>query len=353
MFGIDRQAARWTWTAAVVVVALVLLYQIRATLFLFILAVLFAYLLSPAVNLLDRALPGRARTLALAVVYAIFVGLVVLVVTQIGSRVVEEAHSLAGKFPDMLGSWFQQTGKAPASLQEQILFNVRSGLTEKINEIIGAIPNAGLKFLSVASNIIYIVVVPILAFFFLKDGAIIRTHILEAVSSTKFTRALADNLMEDVHDLLAKYMRALVILSMNTFVCYATFFSILGVPYGVLLAVLAMMLEFIPMIGPLVAAASILLVAAVAGAHVVGGHVVAGEHLLAILIFLIIFRMFQDYVISPQIMGQGVELHPLLILFGVFAGGELAGIAGSFLSVPMLALIRIFYLRMRRQRVAQ
>jgi predicted PurR-regulated permease PerM len=332
---------------------LVLVYQLRATLFLFILAILFAYLLSPAVDLLNRALPGRARTLALAVVYVFFVGFVVLVVTQVGSRVVEEAHSLAGKFPDMLGSWLQQTSKTPSTLQEQILFNIRSGLTQRINQIIGAIPNAGLKFLSVASNIIYVVIVPILAFFFLKDGALIRTHILELVSTSRFTHAFADNLIADIHDLLAKYMRALVILSLNTGVCYATFFSILGVPYGVLLAVLAMMLEFIPMIGPLVAASSILLVTAVAGAHLVGGHVVAGSHLLAILIFLIIFRLFQDYVLSPQVMGQGVELHPLLILFGVFAGGELAGIAGSFLSVPVLALIRILYLRMRRQRVSK
>jgi predicted PurR-regulated permease PerM len=62
--------------------------------------------------------------------------------------------------------------------------------------------------------------------------------------------------------------------------------------------------------------------------------------------------MFQDYVLSPHIMGQGVELHPLLVLFGVFAGAEVAGVAGSFLSVPLLALIRILYLRMRRQRLA-
>lgn len=353
MLGIDRHAARCTWTAAVVLLMLVLVYQVRATLFLFTLAILFAYLLSPAVDLLDRGLPGKARTLALAAVYVLFVGLVVLAVTQIGSRVVEEAHSLAGKFPDMLGSWLRQSAKAPVTLQEQILYNIRNGLSDKINEVIGALPNAGLKFLSVASNVIYIVIVPILAFFFLKDGALIRTHILELVSSSNFMRGLADNLMTDIHDLLAKYMRALVILSLNTFVCYATFFTILGVPYGVLLAVLAMMLEFIPMIGPLVAASSIMIVAAVAGAHVVGGHVVAGSHLLAILIFLIVFRLFQDYVLSPQVMGQGVELHPLLILFGVFAGGELAGIAGSFLSVPLLALIRILYVRMRRQRLTQ
>jgi predicted PurR-regulated permease PerM len=56
--------------------------------------------------------------------------------------------------------------------------------------------------------------------------------------------------------------------------------------------------------------------------------------------------------LSPNLMGSGVELHPLLILFGVFAGAEIAGIAGTFLSVPVLALVRILYLRLRSSRLA-
>jgi predicted PurR-regulated permease PerM len=112
-------------------------------------------------------------------------------------------------------------------------------------------------------------------------------------------------------------------------------------PFGILLAVLAMCLEFIPMIGPLTAAATILIVAAVAGAHILG-----------VLIFIVAFRMVQDYIVSPHLMGQGVELHPLLVLFGVFGGAEVAGVAGSFLSVPVLALARILYLRARRARLA-
>ena len=58
--------------------------------------------------------------------------------------------------------------------------------------------------------------------------------------------------------------------------------------------------------------------------------------------------MLQDYVLSPHLMGRGVELHPLLVLFGVFAGAEVAGVAGTFLSVPALALCRILYLRLRK-----
>jgi predicted PurR-regulated permease PerM len=341
MLGFDRTAARYTWSAALVLLLLALIYQVRATLFLFTLAVLFAYLLSPAVDLLYRAMPGRARTWALAVVYVIFVALVVIAVSQIGSRVADEAKSLAGKFPAMLENLQRQSENSPGgSLQETIIANIRSGITQKTNELIGALPNAGLKFLSVASNIIYVVIVPVLAFFFLKDGAIIRTHILELAGGDDALRRLADGLIEDIHALLARYMRALVVLSLSTFTAYGTFFTIMGVPYGVLLAVVAMMLEFIPMIGPLMASAVILIVVGV-----------AGNHLLPILIFLLAFRMFQDYVLSPHIMGQGVELHPLLVLFGVLAGAELAGVAGSFLSVPILALARILYLRMRRQRL--
>ena len=70
------------------------------------------------------------------------------------------------------------------------------------------------------------------------------------------------------------------------------------------------------------------------------------------IIFLLAYRMFQDYILSPHLMGQGVEVHPLLVLFGVFAGAEVAGIPGTFLSVPILALVRILYLRMRKSRLA-
>jgi len=72
---------------------------------------------------------------------------------------------------------------------------------------------------------------------------------------------------------------------------------------------------------------------------------------LIVLIFIAVYRVIQDYIISPHLMGQGVELHPLLVLFGVFAGAEIAGIAGTFLSVPVLALVRILYLRIRKMRL--
>jgi predicted PurR-regulated permease PerM len=115
----------------------------------------------------------------------------------------------------------------------------------------------------------------------------------------------------------------------------------MGVPYGVLLALVAGFLEFIPMIGPLTSSLLIILVSAVSGSHAI-----------AVIIFIVAYRIFQDYILSPHLMGQGVEVHPLLVLFGVFAGAEIAGIPGTFLSVPILALVRIVYLRARKSRLA-
>jgi predicted PurR-regulated permease PerM len=342
MLGIDRSAARYTFTASLVLLSLWLVYLLRTTIFVFTLALLFAYLLSPLVDALDRALPmKRTRTLAQGLAYVIFLSVVVVVGIQIGSTVSEQFQGLSKRLPAMLSEVQQPTPAVPGavnSLKDRLASTLRDQFAQRSNELVNTLPQASLKFLSVASDLIYVFIVPILGFIFLKDGDLIRAHVLSLVEAGP-RRALADSLMEDIHLLLAHYMRALVILSLATFAAYAIFFTIMGVPFGVLLAVIAMCLEFIPTIGPLTAAVAIIAVAAVAGSHV-----------LVILIFIVAYRMFQDYFLSPHLMGQGVELHPLLVLFGVFGGAEVAGVAGSFLSVPVLAMARIFYLRLRRAR---
>jgi predicted PurR-regulated permease PerM len=205
--------------------------------------------------------------------------------------------------------------------------------------LLSELPKAGLKVLSAATRLIDVIIVPILSFFFLKDGRRIRDYAVELIGDGP-RRELLEDVLADVNLLLAQYMRALLTLCSATFITYSIFFSILRVPYAILLAALAFGLEFIPMIGPLTASVIILTVAGLSGASVLG-----------VLIFLAAYRMFQDYFLSPHVMGTGLELHPLAILFGVFAGAEVAGIAGAFLSVPTLALVRIFYVRLRKARV--
>jgi predicted PurR-regulated permease PerM len=343
MLGVNRRAATFTFTAALVILALYVVYLIRSTLFVFILAVLFAYLLTPLVDALDRVLPGRTRTAALALAYVIFLGVAGFAAYEIGSTVVTQASDLLKRLPHLLAAWENPAPSGPYSLdsiKNQILGTLRAQIAQGSNDLVGKLPQYGVRFLNIASYAIYLVIIPILAFFFLKDGRNVRAHVLEMIEAGP-RRHLLDEIMVDIDLLLAHYMRALFGLSLAAFTAYGIFFSILGIQYSLLLAAIAAMLEFIPIVGPLTAAVIIVVVAAVSSTHV-----------LAVLIFLSIYRVIQDYVIAPNLMGRGVELHPLLVLFGVFAGAEIAGIPGTFLSVPVLALVRILYLRLRKRRMA-
>jgi predicted PurR-regulated permease PerM len=342
VLGLDRRTASYTWTVIFILLLLRVVYLIRETLFIFVVALLFAYLLWPLVKFLDRWLPGRSKALALGIVYLSLIGLLIVIGIAIGSRVVLEANALAARVPELL-SRLEQPAKAIGAPSIQtvkvtVVSTLRKQLVDHSRDILSLLPNAALGVLSHARSFIFIVLVPILSFFFLKDGRVIRSSVMAIVAEGP-RRDMVTEIAADLHLLLAQYMRALVLLAAAAFLAYGVFFFLVGVPYGILLAAIAFPLEFIPMVGPLAGSAIILLVAGLSGFH----------HLLWILGFLAAFRVFQDYVLSPRLLSAGMELHPLLIIFGVLAGGYLAGIAGSFLSVPVLATLRIVYRQLQKK----
>jgi predicted PurR-regulated permease PerM len=215
---------------------------------------------------------------------------------------------------------------------------LKERLGELEKQVLPLVSSAGLQILSGIGNVLYAILIPILSFFFLKDGPSIRKTIIESFSRANQT--VVNEIFMDLHLLLAQYIRALVLLALSTFAFYTGFLSIASVPYAILLAGIGAILEFIPVVGPLTGSAVILLVAGFTGY----------PHLLWIVIFLVIYRIFQDYVLSPYLMSSGVEVDPLLVLFGVLAGEQIAGVPGMFFSVPTIAALRVFYIRLRRQR---
>ncbi|MGH9355803.1 MAG: AI-2E family transporter [Terriglobia bacterium] len=343
MLGFDNRTARYTWTVVVIVLALVVLFKIRDVLFLFAIGLFFAYLLWPLFAYLNRRLPGRSRVPALAAIYVVLVGLLILGGFEIGSRVVIEAESLAAKLPADLSKVPPAPKTAPHSakeLKQTVIVELRREIAAHSQEIYSLIPKAAGKIFSAAKILLFGALVPILAFFFLKDGAEMREFFLAAFppgpSRQRFTEIVAD-----VHVLLAQYMRALFLLVGVAFGVYTLFFSIIKMPYGILVAAGVCWLEFIPIVGPLAECAIIVGIALFSGF----GHIVV------ILVFLAVFRICQDYMISPKILSVEMLMHPLIVILGVLAGAELAGVIGSFLSIPTLAVLRIVYLHFRRKRV--
>jgi predicted PurR-regulated permease PerM len=330
MLGVDLKTARHTWTAAVVLLMLGVVYLIRQTLFVFVIALMLAYLLYPLFDAIDRRLGSKHRGIALTITYVLVLALLVGFGFFIGSHVGDQASQLAQEI--------RKPGIADKVRQWRILnIPVGAQIFSHYADIVSRLPSITFKVLAASTNLIYLIVIPILSFFILKDGRQIRDSFLEMLDHGRRT---VEDTLTDAHTLLLQYMRALLFLCLATLVAFSIALSILKVPYATLLAAIAFPLEFIPLVGPLTAAAIILSVSAVSGGPV-----------LSVFIFLGCYRMFQDYVLSPHLMSKGVELHPLLVIFGVFAGEEIAGVQGVFLSVPVLALLRLLYFRLRKQHV--
>lgn len=343
MLGIEPRAARYAWTAALVLLLICTIYIVRVTLIVFVIALLFAYLLYPLMDLFDRHLTAKTRTPALAMTFVIVIGALAVVGSLIGSVVANQAGNLAREAPVFLDRLSQNPPPGPEgarSLTTRATGAIVGQLRAHYGDIVSEVPRFSMRILSVSRNLIYVIVIPILSFFILRDGRSIRDGFLEMLDTGQ---EAAKETLADVHTLLLQYMRALLFLCCATFISFSIVLTAMGVPYSILLAAIAFPLEFVPLVGPLTAAVIIVTVSLVTGY----------PHLLWLIVYLGLYRLFQDYVLSPHLMSQGVELHPLLIIFGVFAGGEIGGVAGVFLSVPTLALIRLLYHHLNKVRVSR
>jgi predicted PurR-regulated permease PerM len=340
-FGLDARAARVTLTVLVFAAVLALLYLLRHVLLLMAFSVFFAYLLYPLVRVVQRVSPLAAhRTTAIGIVY----GLLLIAVTAIGMvtgpKLTTELSNLARKLPEI--SEQVKTGTIAADMLEARglktaqVRDVETFLREHAGDILAYVQRVATAVLVWLAGAWTLVLIPIFAFFILKDAESITASVTN-LFETRRNRELWHGIGQDVHDLLGEYVRALILLALLTFLVWMGVFLVAGVPYAIVLAAIAGVLEFLPLFGPLVAGALVMIVAFFSGY----------AHPLLLLLFIIVWRGIQDYVSSPLIMGRGIELHPGLVIFGVIAGGEIAGAAGMFLSVPVISALRIVWRRIQ------
>ncbi len=187
----------------------------------------------------------------------------------------------------------------------------------------------GTTILHAASNLIYLVLIPVLSFLLIKEGPRMRATLLGWLTPPH--RSLWRGILDDLNYALSKYVRALLLLSLATLVAYGAAFSMMGISYALVLAAVGALLEFVPVIGPLAALGGTVVVAAVTGF----------DKLLMLFAFFVAYRIFQDYVLSPYLMSEGVEMSPLLVIVGLLLGEEIGGVPGIFLAVPFMAALKI------------
>lgn len=343
MWLLAKRTAVVLCTALVFAVTAAFIYGSRRILIAFLFAIFFAYLLEPWVmrmQLWSKVSRG-SRAIAILEVYAIVGIVLVLLLVLIGPRVADEVRRLGEALPGLLervssGQIARQLGARHGwSYATQI--RLERLLADHRAVVLSWETQFGAYVARFAQNAIWLVLIPILAIFFLKDGRNFADELV-AIVERRSPRQFLGAIIEDLNQMLAHFIRAQLVLAGLSLVVYTLVLWLLAVPYAFALSSIAGIMEFIPVVGPLVAAIAILGVAFLANY----------PHLVVVALFLGIWRIVQDYVSSPRIMGKKLEMHPLAAIFAALVGAEIAGVIGVYLSVPIMASLRIFLRRWQR-----
>jgi predicted PurR-regulated permease PerM len=321
-----------------------MLFKLTGILLLLVLSIFFAYLVSPLVEFLRRPRTIGERTIGMPKVAAITLAYL-LIFAVVVVAIYAVLPSLSNQYPEFANtardSWkslgertqplidYSRSGRLPPKLVE--------AANEAIPKVVDKIGATTTEFFSAALGYViylpWLVLIPILAFFLLKDAESFRRSALLMLPRGRW-RWRGDEFFQDINSTLAAYIRAQLTACLLIGIICAIGFTLLGLPGGLVMGVVAGILEFIPLVGPLTVA---IMAAVLAMLH-------AGPfNAFIVLLFLGVLRIVHDYAVYPRLIGQGIHLHPLAVIFAILAGEKLAGVAGIFLAIPVVAILTVSY----------
>ncbi|HEX7056373.1 MAG TPA: AI-2E family transporter [Bacilli bacterium] len=302
---------------------------LRTVLMPFFVAMIISYVLNPIVRLLnERKVP---RTAAVLLIYAVFLTCVIVLLMNLIPMFMTQLKELNEHLPGLttraqhLVDGFNDNKSVPPTIREGINRSIRQAeksisdtITKFINEIDTTI------------NILFVAfIIPFLAFYMLKDYQMIEKTALAIVP--KKHRIETIKMLIDIDTALGNYIRGqLIVCAIVGGLAYLGYWMI-GLPYPLLMASIVAIFNIIPYLGPFLGAAPAIVMAAT----------ISWKMMLFVILVNMIVQNLEGNVISPQIVGRKLNLHPLVIIFALLVGGELAGVVGLILAVPFLAVTKV------------
>jgi predicted PurR-regulated permease PerM len=328
-----------------VIAALFLTYKLTGIILLLVLSIFFAYLVSPLVEFIRRPRTIGERTvaipkvLAIGLAYVIILGVVIISVYAILPGLANQYPEFSAQAKDYWKSVgerlqsvseYSRSGRLPQRLVEAVNERVPH-VVNSIGELVGQFVTATLTYALL--YLPWLILIPVLAFFLLKDAEGFRRSALLMLPRGRW-RWRGDEFFQDINSTLAAYIRAQLTACLLIGIVCSIGFTLLGLPGGLVMGVMAGVFEFVPLVGPLLIA---IMAAILATLH-------AGPfNAFLVLLFLGVLRIVHDYVTYPRLIGQGIHLHPLAVIFAILAGEKLAGVTGVFLAIPVVAILTVTY----------
>ena len=291
-----------------------------------------AFILNPVVDWLVGRFSYLSRNSAVLLAFfalALFfsmVGMFVLVpFVHEFDKFVLNAPSLAAKVQILFDKMQRNEWGVPWNVNHMLerTFDSAAALSaEAVRNIINSI-------VGMASRIIELIVVPVLTFYFLRDGQLLRDKFISLYPIEK--RPKIRVVLDEFAKVISGYIHGQALISIIIGVSVFTGMYFFGVEYPMVWGLLATCTEMIPIIGPIIGA-----IPAIVLAYLVSPALAA-----KVMIFYIVIHQIENHIIVPNIMGHIIDLHPVLIVISLLIGGKLLGIIGMIIAVPVAALLKV------------
>ena len=315
---------------ALVWIAVQLIGPIFRTLVLFGLSAVLAFVLAAPVEAL--AARSQSRLAAIITVYLIFgltlvSGLILLAGPFVGqasallSDLPRYAGELEARSPELegvLGRYGVQTNLG--DLKARAALAVQEGSAEVLGHLVGTLAEIGVVLVDVLLGLV-------ISFYLLLDGPTMRRRLLALIPAEHRNKALF--LEEHAGRVLGGYLRGQLVMALTIGVVAGLGCWLLGLPYALVLGVLAGLFELVPMFGPILSAVPAVLVALFLPFPTV----------LWVVLFFFVIQQVETNVLGPRITGHAVGLHPLGAMFALLAGLQLAGVLGALFAVPVAGML--------------
>ena len=337
--------------AAVVIVTLVVLYLLGTVLLTLGLSVVIAYVLLPVVRRLEwvmpwrRSRPGLSRGLAIGVVYLVVLGIVAGGLALMVPPTIEQGREFAEEFPDFFNSARGTLEEWTARYSDQIPVEVRDRIEETVSQAGGFVGDAAAGVVSRTWEVISgsfslalgLATAPVLVFYLLKDSGRIRESL-----SAPFPLALRP-FLGDILDMgeriLGGYIRGQIILGLVVGTVVTGGLLLMGVPFALVLGIIAGITELVPVVGPWIGAIAGVLVTLATEPHLLPW---------VILLYLAV-QLLENTLLVPRIQGDSLNLHPAAIIITIVIASNFFGLWGVILGPPLVAMFKELFVWFRRE----
>lgn len=322
------------------VIAAILFY--RFIISYLVVAFIISYLLSPIINYAEKY--HIPRTLSILIVYLVIAALIVLMIYVVIPQIRDQVVGLSSNFKELLKNpealslkslGLEKVSNSIDRLAEKFSFleieKYKSLASGKLIKLFEQIPQILFKSISGIINLFaFLIIVPVVSFFMLRDERVFLRNIFSKISNRYFEFCL--HLFEKIEESFGKFFRALLLETVLVAFMSVIGLMILGIPYALILGIIVGLANPIKYFGPFIGAVPTVLVILIGSTPDI--------YLLYIIIMFFIVQQIDSLILFPWLVGRSIDMHPLLVLLTVIAGGYAFGILGMLFAVPVVFLIK-------------